>query len=229
MSSYHYFGNKGERIPDDVEELVVHPLIHEIPAHACSNFEQLSRVHFNGTSLRAIEECAFDGCVSLLEIEIPPSVAVIGDSAFMECEALTRVRFHEDGLLTTIGNWAFQKCSSLAEVSILCSVETIQKGTFSYCELLARVFFQEGLKTIDRDVFASCVQLETVDIPRSLELLGSGAFYRCTSLQEVNFDEENLRVIGKHAFMQCFKSCKQSTFLPLLSVLNRTHSATAIL
>lgn len=31
MTSHRYFGNEGESIPRDVEELLVHPLVQEIP------------------------------------------------------------------------------------------------------------------------------------------------------------------------------------------------------
>ncbi|CAJ1963498.1 unnamed protein product [Cylindrotheca closterium] len=126
MSSYHYFGNEGESIPEDVEELVVHPLVPQISERACECFQWLTRVNFSGSVLSTIGKAAFNGCVCLLEIEIPRSVTTVGTEAFMTCQSLTTVRFHQDGgLLTTIGSWAFADCSSLAEVSIPSSVETI--------------------------------------------------------------------------------------------------------
>ncbi|CAJ1970232.1 unnamed protein product [Cylindrotheca closterium] len=216
MSSYHYYGNdEGETIPGDVEELVVHPAVREIPYKACHCFEQLTHVKFNkgGSSVRAIGKDAFHGCVSLLDIEIPPSVTIIGDWAFAGCRSLSKVRFAEDNngsslllfSLTTIGEMAFASCSSLIEINIPSSVETIRSDAFHSCTLLERVFFQEGLKEIEKGAFTACVQLEKVDIPNSLETLGGYAFYKCSSLQEVNFGEANLRVIEYSAFERCVK------------------------
>eukprot|EP00526_Cylindrotheca_closterium_P005451 CAMPEP_0113638758 /NCGR_PEP_ID=MMETSP0017_2-20120614/20316_1 /TAXON_ID=2856 /ORGANISM="Cylindrotheca closterium" /LENGTH=579 /DNA_ID=CAMNT_0000549905 /DNA_START=54 /DNA_END=1793 /DNA_ORIENTATION=- /assembly_acc=CAM_ASM_000147 len=203
MTSYHYFGNEGEAIPRDVEELVVHPLVQEIPEDACNRFELLTRVKFNGSALRTIGKCAFYECQALREIEIPPSVTVIGDHAFRDCLSLAKVHFHEDGLLVTIGRSAFTNCSSLIDISVPSSVEIIQAGAFGGCECLARVSFQEGLKVIGGDAFALCERLEKVDIPRTLEMVGPSAFSYCTSLQDVNAEEGNLRVIGEKAFVGC--------------------------
>ncbi|CAJ1934631.1 unnamed protein product [Cylindrotheca closterium] len=222
MTSYHFFGNEGERIPRAVTDLAVHALVQAIPVHACENFNQLTRVNFNGLALRAIGRYAFARCTSLLEIDIPQSVTTIERAAFASCKSLTKVRFHEDGLLTTIRNSAFFQCSSLIEVSIPSSVETIAEFAFECCESLARVFFQEGLKTIDYGAFKECIKLETVDIPRSVVKLGNGAFRECTLLQEVNIEEGCLRVIGERAFSKCVKL--KTIRIP--STVERTELAT---
>ncbi|CAJ1963496.1 unnamed protein product [Cylindrotheca closterium] len=117
---------------------------------------------------------------------------------------LRQVRFHEDGLLTTIGRQAFCECASLTEASIPSTVEVIKSMAFQWCGLLARVSLQEGLKIIEMGAFLDC-GFETVAIPRSLEVLGGIAFHLCCLLQEVKFEECNLSVIGKHAFMECFQ------------------------
>jgi len=206
MTSYHYFGNEGEAILDDAEELVIHSLVQEIPQDVCHSFKRLTRVKFNnGSALRTIGKGAFCECEALREIEIPPSVTTVGGYAFYGCLSLSKVRFHEDGSssLTTIGSSAFASCSLLTEISIPTGVETIQRCAFRGCECLARVSFQEGLKVIESRAFENCVRLETVDIPRTLEMLGSNAFSNCASLKEVNVEEGNLRVIGEWAFGGC--------------------------
>ncbi|CAJ1955681.1 unnamed protein product [Cylindrotheca closterium] len=182
MTSYHYFGNEGETIPNDVKELKVHPLVRHIPDEACRKFEQLTRVNFNGSALTSIGKLAFYGCTSLLEIEILPTVTIIGEAAFAVCRSLTRVRFHGDGLLTIIGEEAFYECSSLIEVSIPSSVEIIGKYAFGTCKSLTKVCFHgDGL----------------------LATIGDAAFYECSSLQEVNFAEANLKTIGAKTFRNC--------------------------
>eukprot|EP00526_Cylindrotheca_closterium_P005832 CAMPEP_0113614458 /NCGR_PEP_ID=MMETSP0017_2-20120614/7177_1 /TAXON_ID=2856 /ORGANISM="Cylindrotheca closterium" /LENGTH=578 /DNA_ID=CAMNT_0000523627 /DNA_START=54 /DNA_END=1793 /DNA_ORIENTATION=- /assembly_acc=CAM_ASM_000147 len=201
MTSYHYFGNEGEAIPEDVEELVIHPLVQEIPEEACCKFRRLTRVNFNGSALRTIGDSAFSACGALREIDILPSVRIVGDSAFEECYSLSKIHFHEDGFLTTIGDSAFSNCWSLTELSI--PTETIQQSAFEGCTCLARVSFQEGLEVIESCAFEACVKLETVELPRSLEMVGFSAFSNCTLLREVDVEEGNLTVIDTLAFQGC--------------------------
>ncbi|CAJ1955675.1 unnamed protein product [Cylindrotheca closterium] len=166
----------------------------------------LTRVHFHEDSvLTIVKERAFAACKSLTEVRIPSSVETIEEGAFAHCWSLRKLHFHLDSSLTTIGIEAFVQCRSLADVTIPSSVVRIQSRAFLRCELLARVLFKEGLKVIHTDVFYGCVKLENVDIPRSLEVMDCGAFYDCTSLQKVNFEEGNLRKIGKQAFQGCRK------------------------
>ncbi|CAJ1934618.1 unnamed protein product [Cylindrotheca closterium] len=205
MASYHYFGNERERIPRETSELVVHPLVREIPDAACHKFERLTLVSFNGSALKTVGKYAFYECVSLLEIAIPRSVTTIERDAFSYCRSLRQVHFDEDGVLAAIGESAFAYCRALAEVSIPSSVETIRYGAFNDCKCVTRVSFQEGLKVMEERAFANCVTLQNVDIPRTLEIIGKAAFYKCTSLEQVNMGEGNLMAIGEQAFLGCVK------------------------
>ncbi|CAJ1955677.1 unnamed protein product [Cylindrotheca closterium] len=172
----------------------------------------------------------FYGCTSLLEIEILPTVTIIGEAAFAVCRSLTRVRFHEDSVLTIIGEEAFYECSSLIEVNIPSSVESIEDRAFCLCESLTKVSFHDDglLATIGFAAFCQCSSLTEVSIPSSVEIIGKhafgtcksltkvcfhedgllatigdAAFYQCSSLQEVNFAEANLKTIGAKTFRNC--------------------------
>ncbi|KAL3931203.1 MAG: hypothetical protein SGBAC_011415 [Bacillariaceae sp.] len=204
MPSYHYLGNEDETIPEDVSELVIHPLVQRIPHAACEGYHRLISVNFNGSALQIIGRRAFCKCTALKEIEIPPSVTAIEEYAFSGCHSLTRVRFHEDGALTTIEMAAFIFCSSLTDISIPSSVNTIQDLAFGKCKCLARVSFQEGLKMIEGFGFGDCTKLEYVGIPGSLEVLGGTALCGCTSLREVNIEAGNLRVIRSQTFSELY-------------------------
>ncbi|KAL3944050.1 MAG: hypothetical protein SGBAC_001878 [Bacillariaceae sp.] len=203
MTTYHYCGNEGEIIPRVVSELVIHPFVQCIPEKACKRHVLLTRVNFNGSALKTIGRHAFYDCIVLKEIEIPPSVTAIEDHTFNGCRSLTRVLFHDDGLLTTIGAYSFEFCTSLTDISIPSSVETIRICAFKDCKCLLSVSFQEGLKIIESRSFGHCPVLENVDIPGSLEVLGRCAFCGCTSLREVNIEAGNLRAIGSRSFESC--------------------------
>ncbi len=61
-----------------------------------------------------IGDSAFDGCETLLSIDIPDSVTSIGTHAFLGCSSLASITIPDS--VTSIGGMAFWHCSSLAEV-----------------------------------------------------------------------------------------------------------------
>ncbi|KAL3937874.1 MAG: hypothetical protein SGBAC_007107 [Bacillariaceae sp.] len=223
MTSYHYYGNEGETIPESVSELDVHGIVQFIPVKACARYRHLTRVNFIGfESLKIIGRGAFSQCPNLRGIDIPPSLNSIEDEAFQGCQSLQTVWIQDIfddtsssfylSALTTIGRAAFGNCSSLTGIRLPSSVETIRANAFVACKCLETVsLFRDlrqpsRLKVMDGGVFANCVKLQKVDLPRALEVLGNGVFYNCVSLKEVNIEEgNNLRVIGSMSFCGCVK------------------------
>lgn len=62
-------------------------------------------------SVTTIGEYAFDGCKSLVNINIPNSVTTIGKGAFYGCKTLTNIDIPQS--VTTIKKGAFYGCKSL--------------------------------------------------------------------------------------------------------------------
>ncbi len=59
----------------------------------------------DGISVKSLGEAAFNGCVSLTEINIPKSVTSIGWHAFFDCTNLTEIKLPAG--LKSIGEGAF--------------------------------------------------------------------------------------------------------------------------
>ena len=70
---------------------------------------------------------------SVISVEIPDGVAVIGDWAFRGCTRLTSMEI--SGSVTKIGYAAFSGCTSLISIEIPSSVTEIGDNAFSGCAL----------------------------------------------------------------------------------------------
>ena len=119
----------------------------------------------------------FNGCTSLMEVEL--------------CDGLEKII-----------NWAFASCASLECISIPSSVKVIGKGAFEYCKKLTKVELHEGLVRIDDYAFRDCLLLDGIATPSTLEEIGSYSFSRCGELVDLQLTE-GLEYIGDYAFHCC--------------------------
>ena len=105
-------------------------------------------------TVKYIGESAFENCESLTKIVIPASVVKIEDCAFKSCSEL------KNAVMTTglqeIGMYAFMDCRRLTEITIPESVVTVKSMAFYACGNLGKVIFLSG-KThmLDRNVFGT--------------------------------------------------------------------------
>lgn len=76
---------------------------------------------------------AFAGCYSLVEIEIPSKVTIIGEYTFSDCLSLEKVTFM--GNVTVIQGVAFSNCKSLGNFEIPASCTNIQALAFSHSKI----------------------------------------------------------------------------------------------
>lgn len=118
------------------------------------------------SSLRKIEKNAFEGCVSLKEIEIPEGVCHIGEEAFRGCGSLQHIK--TPSTLSSIGKRAFYECNDLKEFII-----------------------PSGMKTIADETFYGCKSIKSIEIPKDLEEVGMDAFRDCSKLTAVNVVADN--------------------------------------
>lgn len=118
------------------------------------------------TGLDSIGYDAFNGCNSLVSVNIPASVTSIGISAFYNCSSLASVSIPDS--VTSIGISAFQYCTSLSSMAIPDSVVSIGGFAFSYCS-----------------------SLKSLNIPASVTSMGESLFNDCTNLTELTVSEGN--------------------------------------
>lgn len=120
-----------------------------------------------------------------MEVVIPNSVKIIGDSAFSGCKGITSVVIPDS--VQEIGLWAFYECKALPHITIPDSVQKIGQSAFEGCTALAAVVIPDSVKEIRSKAFAECISLTAIVIPASVQRIGIEAFYNCKSLRTVEF------------------------------------------
>lgn len=125
----------------------------------------------------SIEECAFQFCKGLIEINIPDSVTTIGDLAFAQCESLKEIFIPDT--VKKIGKHAFWLCSSLNKIKLPNRLKEIPDSMLSGCKSLTEIAIPETVKKIGRYAFHGCSNLKKINIPNGVKKLPSGVFGYC--------------------------------------------------
>ena len=167
------------------------------------------------TSITAIGDNAFDGCVNLTSVTqrgssdeavFPASVTSIGNYAFEGCGKLN-VTFGDAKALTTIGDNAFYGCISLQQVVFTQGSVLRYIGKEAFMESGVSVVNLAGTQVteIGYSAFEGCASLGNLTLPETIEIININAFYGCTNLSNVSVsgNENNITFIGSHAFYNC--------------------------
>ena len=163
------------------------------------------------TSINAIGDYAFKGCVNLTELVVPGWVRSIGVSAFEGCSKITEITFKGYGNSTvelTVGTRAFATCSSLEKVTFEKNSKVVDLGDYSFylCGSVTEIVLPATVKKIGNHAFETCKALESVEIPASMTIIGDAAFQGCLKLASVRFAENGAELsLGKSVFQGCSK------------------------
>ncbi len=138
----------------------------------------------------------FSNLTNVTTLNLPETLRGIGDYAFYGCQ-IEKVKFAEDGEITTIGNYAFANCISLSEVDIplYSYVTVIGEGAFWGDYSLASFTAPTSLHAIGDFAFSGCSALQIVDLtskgkPNYLDAIGFHAFENCSALTSIEFPEK---------------------------------------
>ncbi len=166
------------------------------------------------TDTVGIASNAFYHCTSLISIDIPEGVSVLGGSAFSFCTALTNIVIPDT--VSSIGAYAFEDCYALTSITIGVGVTNIGGGAFRDCSALTRFYITDltgwchisfGDMYSNPLMYASEFYLDdvlTTDliIPNNVTRIENYAFYNFSNLSSIEIPAGVLS-IGQYAFSNC--------------------------
>ena len=185
-----------------VTNIVVGEGVKSIGSYAFNNHENLLNVSLPN-SLEWIEENAFIWCEKLRNISIPSNVRYIGTKSFWDTD-LTSINIPAS--VATIGNAVFGFCRKLGYIEVdknnanYTSLNGVlyDKGLrylISFpCNLTNDYTIPDGPYYIRPYAFYGCEKLKTLNIPQSISIFGEHAFNFCYSLSYVNITSSMSRI-----------------------------------
>lgn len=155
---------------------------------------------------------------SLVSLEFPSSVRIIGDGVFENYTKLETVNLPED--LDELGIEAFKGCKALKNITIPKSLQAIELGTFEGCESLKEIALPENLHRIGSYAFKGS-GITTFTIGENVEEIGSDVLADCKSLLSLRVDAKTMTY---HTWLEC-PVVEKITFGPKVSYIGYNFMA----
>ena len=179
----------------------------------CTDIDVVIPAKYKGLPVTGIGDRAFDGCDFLASINIPCTVATIGNRAFFRCPSLSNICVSENNeyykaingnLYSKNGETLIRYAIGKQDSSFVISdfVVNIGVGAFEQCDSLINVEISDSVRVISAYAFAYCNSLASIEIPDSVTSIGNEAFYSCDSLAKIEFGNSVI-TIGAWAFIGC--------------------------
>lgn len=165
--------------------------------------------------LTTIENQAFAGCPDLGKVELPVTLASIGEKAFSDCVSLKDIKVADGNqYFKTIDGSLYSYSMKSGTGGFTLLQYAIGKGDK---EFVVPEAVKSTLDTIAPGAFWGCVSLEKLEVPSTVKTIGSEAFYQCANLQSVEMSE-SVTSIGSAAFSGC-SNLKSMTLTKSVTVI----------
>ena len=133
-----------------------------------------TRINISCVPLLAIDDYEFDGCKSLKQIDLPPTLVGIGKFAFRNCKELENITLPSS--LQIIGESAFDACMKIKTLDIPSGVTMIGKGAFGGCAELQSMTIDNPNIQLGASVFEGCTKLMTCSLPEGIKDIPASFF-----------------------------------------------------
>ena len=150
-------------------------------------------------ALTGIVQGAFSHCHHITGIDIPATVATIGEAAFAYCTSLDSIHIdsHNAVYASPLGSNAIINTTDSTLVAgcrhstIPSMVRNICSYAFQGIKGLRFITLPDSLKAIGNYAFAECDSLTAIHIPASVRQIGWYCFSHCPQLTSLTIAEEN--------------------------------------
>lgn len=140
-----------------------------------SGCTELEKVTFEGDNIQLCGQ-VFKGCEKLATVKGLEKAKYIGKNAF-EGTALTELTFEKD---VEFGDSAFKDCESLTKVTFSDKQTAIGSSAFFSCGKLTEFNLPDSIETLGANCFGwAPIDDKTITLPKNLATLGNGAFFGC--------------------------------------------------
>ena len=161
----------GINLPSTLQELGLYAF------YGCENVKSVVLPE----SLETIEIGTFEAS-GIESIVFPSNLKVIEESAFANCEGLTRLELPEG--VERIGNHCFSSCTNLEYIYLPDSISSIDHAAFYNCSNLTSIDIPAGLTVLSNSVFRGS-GLTSVIIPKTVEKIEYNVFSACKNLKQI--------------------------------------------
>ena len=169
IGSYAFYGCKA------LQRIVIPQNVEEVGQGLFEYCVNLQSIEMQSNKIKRLGDYTFQFCESLVAVNLPSSLIEINNSLFSNCTKLREVDIPAG--VTTIGTYAFRNCQALNRVGFVGNqVLTIQTNAFLDCSALTSIELPEGLNTIEASAFKNCTNLQSVVFPSTLGAVEFGAF-----------------------------------------------------
>lgn len=153
----------------------------KLPNDFMKDCEALKHFDFGGVAISAIGDSAFENCINLESIDIPPTVLSVGDYAFSSNYMLSSVTFSTPPCLGLPCTW----------------LQKIGVAAFKNTNVLRLIQFPNKLQNIEDDAFRGSA-LKSVTLPR-----GAAASQMGKLPPQQNYGWTSGLTVGDGAFAEC--------------------------
>lgn len=171
LLGYTAIAGSAFRTCNNLQNISFSTLVHHIGESAFRDCKNLSLIEgLSSTKVTTLGWCVFSGCKSLVSIQLPENIKIIGENVFEGCEELNN--FMIPNTLEEIGDRAFKGCARLltskAELLLSQNLKSIGYESFNpliEANTLSNSFFSKIYcsatvpPTIDNNSCLSCEQL----------------------------------------------------------------------